>query len=78
MQEVCKGRPAEWPQFSEHEIYEPAFYSTVVQDWSTSLLTAQELGDAEATPGLDLAHMIDQPRNVTDPIECLMVSAIRI
>ncbi len=142
MKDVYKGLPADWRLFSEHKIYEPAFYSTVVQDWGTSLLIAQELGDkamclvdlghhapnvnielivsrlihvgklggfhfndskygdddldsgtidpyrlflvwnelvdAEATPGLDLSHMIDQSHNVTDPIESLMISAIEI
>lgn len=142
MKEIYAGLPEDWRIFSEHKIYEPAFYSTVVQDWGTSLLTAQELGekamclvdlghhapnvniemivsrliragklggfhfndskygdddldsgtiepyrlflvwnelvDAEATPGLDLAHMIDQSHNVTDPIESLMISAMEI
>ena len=128
--------------FSEHKMYEPAFYSTVVQDWGSSYLTAVELGpkakclvdlghhapnvnielivarlahagklggfhfndskygdddldsgsidpfrlflvfnelvDAEGRPGLDLAHMIDQSHNVTDPIESLITSAIEI
>lgn len=142
MREIYAGLPDDWRLFSEHKIYEPAFYSTVVQDWGTSLLTAQELGDkamclvdlghhapnvniemivsrlihagklggfhfndskygdddldsgtidpyrlflvwnelvdAEDSPGLNLAHMIDQSHNVTDPIESLMVSAIEI
>jgi len=142
MKDIYKGLPDDWRIFSEHKIYEPAFYSTVVQDWGTSLLTAQELGDkamclvdlghhapnvnvemivsrlihagklggfhfndskygdddldsgtiepyrlflvwnelvdAENTPGLDLAHMIDQSHNVTDPIESLMISAMEI
>ncbi len=142
MKEIYAGLPEDWRIFSEHKIYEPAFYSTVVQDWGTSLLTAQELGDkamclvdlghhapnvniemivsrlihagklggfhfndskygdddldsgtiepyrlflvwnelvaAEGVPGLDLAHMIDQSHNVTDPIESLMVSAMEI
>ena len=41
-------------------------------------LVWNELVDAEDTPGLDLAHMIDQSHNVTDPIESLMISAIEI
>ncbi len=142
MKDIYRGLPDDWRLFSEHKIYEPAFYSTVVQDWGTSLMTAQELGDkamclvdlghhapnvniemivsrlihagklggfhfndskygdddldsgtidpyrlflvwnelvdAEGTPGLDLAHMIDQSHNVTDPIESLMISAMEI
>ena len=38
-------------------------------------LVFNELVDAEGKPGLNLAHMLDQSHNVTDPIESLMVSA---
>ena len=142
MKAIYAGLPDDWRIFSEHKIYEPAFYSTVVQDWGTSLMTAQELGpkaqclvdlghhapnvniemivarliragklggfhfndskygdddldsgtvepfrlflvwnelvELEDAPGLDLAHMIDQSHNVTDPIESLIVSAVEI
>ena len=142
MAEIYAALPADWRLFSEHKMYEPAFYSTVVQDWGTSLMTAQALGpqaqclvdlghhapnvniemivarlikagklggfhfndskygdddldsgtiepfrlflvfnelvELEDTPGLDLAHMIDQSHNVTDPIESLIVSAMEI
>lgn len=142
MKAIYKGLPDDWRIFSEHKIYEPAFYSTVVQDWGTSLLTANELGpkaqclvdlghhapnvniemivarlvragklggfhfndskygdddldagtiepyrlflvfnelvELENTKGLNLAHMIDQSHNVTDPIESLIISACEI
>ena len=142
MAEIYAALPEDWRLFSEHKMYEPAFYSTVVQDWGTSLMTAQALGpkaqclvdlghhapnvniemivarlvkagklggfhfndskygdddldsstiepfrlflvfnelvELEDTPGLDLAHMIDQSHNVTDPIESLIVSAMEI
>lgn len=141
MKSIYDALPSDWQIFSEHKIYEPAFYSTVVQDWGTSLMIAQELGekakclvdlghhapnvniemivsrliragklggfhfndskygdddldsgtiepyrlflvwnelvDAES-PDLNLAHMIDQSHNVTDPLESLMISAIEI
>jgi L-rhamnose isomerase/sugar isomerase len=41
-------------------------------------LVFNELVELEDTPGLDLAHMIDQSHNVTDPIESLIVSAMEI
>ena len=44
MRDIYKALPDDWRLFSEHKMYEPAFYSTVVQDWGTSLLTANELG----------------------------------
>ena len=47
--------PADWTLLSEHKMYEPAFYSTVVQDWGTNLLIAQQLGD-KAKCLVDLGH----------------------
>lgn len=55
MKAIYAGLPEDWRIFSEHKIYEPAFYSTVVQDWGSSLLTAQELGP-KAQCLVDLGH----------------------
>lgn len=55
MKDIYKALPADWRIFSEHKIYEPAFYSTVVQDWGTSLMIAQELGEKAACL-VDLGH----------------------
>jgi L-rhamnose isomerase/sugar isomerase len=55
MREIYAGLPDGWRLFSEHKMYEPAFYSTVVQDWGTSYLTAQELGP-KASCLVDLGH----------------------
>jgi L-rhamnose isomerase/sugar isomerase len=55
MAKIYAGLPADWRLFSEHKIHEPAFYSTVVQDWGTSLMTAQALGD-RAFCLVDLGH----------------------
>lgn len=55
MKAVYAGLPDDWRIFSEHKIYEPAFYSTVVQDWGTSLMIAQELGP-KAQCLVDLGH----------------------
>jgi hypothetical protein len=30
--------------YLEHKLYEPAFYSTVINDWGTSYVCAKELG----------------------------------
>ncbi len=53
--QIYTGLPADWRLFSEHKMYEPAFYSTVVQDWGTSYLIAKELGD-QAFCLVDLGH----------------------
>ena len=39
----------------EHKLYEPAFYSTVLQDWGSSILAAQQLGP-QAQCLVDLGH----------------------
>jgi L-rhamnose isomerase/sugar isomerase len=39
----------------EHKMYEPAFYSTVIQDWGSSILAAQQLGP-KAQCLVDLGH----------------------
>ena len=39
----------------EHKLYEPAFYSTVISDWGTSILAAQQLGP-KARCLVDLGH----------------------
>ncbi|UXM94898.1 L-rhamnose catabolism isomerase [Bartonella sp. HY329] len=55
MAEIYKALPDDWRLFSEHKIYEPAFYSTVVQDWGTNFLIAQTLGE-KAYSLVDLGH----------------------
>jgi L-rhamnose isomerase/sugar isomerase len=55
MREIYAGLPEDWRLFSEHKMYEPAFYSTVVQDWGTNYLIAQELGPKAACL-VDLGH----------------------
>lgn len=47
--------PEDWRLYTEHKMYEPAFYSTVVQDWGTNLMIAQHLGP-QAFCLVDLGH----------------------
>lgn len=42
--EIVKALPGDWRMFLEHKIAEPAFYSTVIQDWGSSYLAATALG----------------------------------
>ncbi|GFE66459.1 L-rhamnose catabolism isomerase [Litoreibacter roseus] len=53
--QVYNALPEDWTLLTEHKMYEPAFYSTVVQDWGTNLLIAQQLGD-KAKCLVDLGH----------------------
>jgi L-rhamnose isomerase / sugar isomerase len=55
MARIYAALPKRWRLFIEHKLYEPAFYSTVVSDWGTSLLCAQTLGD-KAQCLVDLGH----------------------
>jgi L-rhamnose isomerase/sugar isomerase len=41
--------------YTEHKPYEPAFYATVVQDWGSSLMLANRLGEKAACL-VDLGH----------------------
>lgn len=45
VQEVYAGIPGDFTLFLEHKMYEPAFYATVIQDWGSSLLAAQAVGE---------------------------------
>ncbi len=55
MADIYKALPDDWKLFSEHKMYEPAFYSTIVQDWGTNYLIAQTLGP-KAQCLVDLGH----------------------
>lgn len=55
LQEVYAAMPESWRLFTEHKPYEPAFYATVVQDWGSSLVLAQSLGE-RAQCLVDLGH----------------------
>jgi L-rhamnose isomerase/sugar isomerase len=47
--------PDDWRMLLEHKMFEPAFYSTVISDWGSSILAAQELGP-KAKCLVDLGH----------------------
>lgn len=53
--QIYAALPNGWRMFIEHKLYEPAFYSTVISDWGTSILAAQSLGP-QAKCLVDLGH----------------------
>ena len=55
MAEIYAQLPNDWRLFIEHKLYEPAFYSTVISDWGSSLMAAQALGP-KAFCLVDLGH----------------------
>ncbi len=52
---IYQALPDDWRMFLEHKMYEPAFYATVIQDWGSSLMAAQQLGP-KAFCLVDLGH----------------------
>ncbi|MGA9773295.1 MAG: L-rhamnose catabolism isomerase [Blastocatellia bacterium] len=52
---IYNALPDDWRMFLEHKFYEPAFYSTVINDWGTSYICATELGP-KAFCLVDLGH----------------------
>jgi L-rhamnose isomerase/sugar isomerase len=55
VRQIHDGLPDDWLLYTEHKPYEPAFYSTVVADWGSSLLLAQAAGP-KARCLVDLGH----------------------
>jgi L-rhamnose isomerase / sugar isomerase len=53
--EIYNALPDDWRVYLEHKLYEPAFYSTVINDWGTSYYCARELGP-KAFCLVDLGH----------------------
>ena len=53
--QIYAALPPDWRMLLEHKMYEPAFYSSVLADWGSSILAAQELGE-KALCLVDLGH----------------------
>jgi len=52
---IYAALPEGWRLFIEHKLYEPAFYSTVLNDWGVSYYCSRELGE-QAFSLVDLGH----------------------
>ena len=53
--QVYDALPDDWLMMLEHKMFEPAFYSSVISDWGSSLMAAQELGE-KCKCLVDLGH----------------------
>ena len=53
--QVYAALPGDWKMMLEHKMFEPAFYSSVISDWGSSLMAAQQLGD-QCKCLVDLGH----------------------
>jgi L-rhamnose isomerase/sugar isomerase len=72
MKAIYRHLPDHWSLFLEHKLYEPAFYSTVIADWGSSLMAATELGP-KAKCLVDLGHHAP-----TTNIEQIVARLIRV
>ena len=75
LQRVYTRLPEGWRLFTEHKPYEPAFYATVVQDWGSSLMLAQALGE-RATCLVDLGHHL--PNTNIELVVARLIAAGRL
>jgi L-rhamnose isomerase/sugar isomerase len=55
MREVYAALPADWRVYVEYKLFEPAMYSTVINDWGTAYHVVKELGP-KALCLVDLGH----------------------
>jgi L-rhamnose isomerase / sugar isomerase len=63
--------PDDWKMFVEYKPYEPYFYHTVIQDWGTSHLLANQLGERAFTL-VDLGHHLPNT-NIEQIVATLMM-----
>ena len=69
--EIYSSMPEDWSMFIEYKPYEPHFYSTVIQDWGTSLHLAGTCGEKAFTL-VDLGHHLPNS-NVEQIVATLML-----
>ncbi|MEH6406379.1 MAG: sugar isomerase [Leeuwenhoekiella sp.] len=68
---IYEDMPADWKLFIEYKPYEPNFYSTVIQDWGTSLMLANGCGERAFTL-VDLGHHLPNT-NIEQIVSVLML-----
>lgn len=71
LKSIYKEMPDDWKMFIEYKPYEPNFYSTVIQDWGTSLMLANACGDKAFTL-VDLGHHLPNT-NIEQIVATLML-----
>ncbi len=71
LQQIYAHLPDDWKMFVEYKPYEPNFYSTVIQDWGSSMLLASKLG-SKAYSLVDLGHHLPNT-NIEQIVSRLMM-----
>ena len=72
LQQIYAKLPSGWRLLTEHKPYEPAFYSALIQDWGTSLMLNQALGE-QAYSLVDLGHHL--PNTNIETIVARLITA---
>ena len=67
---IYKELPKDWKMLIEYKPFEPNFYSTIIQDWGTSLMLANGCGDRALTL-VDLGHHLPNT-NIEQIVATLM------
>jgi L-rhamnose isomerase/sugar isomerase len=70
LKEIYATLPDDWKMFIEYKPYEPNFYSTVIQDWGTSMMLANACGEKAFTL-VDLGHHLPNT-NIEQIVATLM------
>ncbi len=71
LKEIYATLPEDWRMLIEYKPYEPNFYSTVIQDWGTSLMLANACGKRAYTL-VDLGHHLPNS-NIEQIVSTLML-----
>lgn len=75
LENIYEVLPKDWRLLIEYKPFEPAFYSTVINDWGTALMVCQELGE-QASCLLDLGHHL--PNTNVEQVVARLVAANRL
>lgn len=71
LKDIYSELPDDWKLFIEYKPYEPNFYSTVIPDWGTSFMLANECGEKAYTL-VDLGHHLPNT-NIEQIVSTLML-----
>ena len=72
LENIYERLPRDWNMLIEYKPFEPAFYSTVINDWGTALFVCQQLGE-QANCLVDLGHHLPNT-NVEQVVACLIAA----
>jgi L-rhamnose isomerase/sugar isomerase len=75
LENIYEVLPKDWRLLIEYKPFEPAFYSTVINDWGTALMVCRELGD-QASCLVDLGHHL--PNTNVEQVVARLIAANRL